>query len=224
MGNSEQQLETHPGVSVANQQNIRNLKLERSPSSYDVKLNNVTTVVYQLPFGKSRKFGASMPAIADAVLGGWELAGINMANSGEPVNVRFDPSTAIDNTGRINDWRGQSIFRPNLIGDPKGAGGPDRLNAYFNRAAFALPAPDQPFGTLGRNAFRAPNLVQWDLGVNKKFRIREQVALQFRSEFFNILNRTNFRPPEPNFSSAAFGTIRSTYIPRQIQFALKLNF
>jgi hypothetical protein len=224
LGNSEQELEAPAGVTVANQQNIRNLKAEIGPSSYNVKLINVTSVLYQLPFGKGRKYGSSIPGALDAFLGGWELTGINTANTGEPINVLFNPSQSIDNTGRISDFRGASTFRPNVVGDPTGASGAAKLDSYFNKAAFALPTPDQPYGNLGRNAFRAQNFEQWDLGVDKNFRIHESVAVQFRSEFFNVLNHTNFRPPEPNFSSAAFGTTRSTYIPRQIQFALKLIF
>jgi hypothetical protein len=65
-----------------------------------------------------------------------------------------------------------------------------------------------------------------DIALQKAVAIpgREGTEVQFRSEFFNILNRTNFRPPDPNFSNASFGTIRSTYPPRQIQFALKVIF
>jgi hypothetical protein len=224
LGNSEQQLEAPAGVTIANPQNIRNLRAERGPSSYDVKFINVTSVVYQLPFGRGKRYGSSAPGVVDAILGGWELTGINTANTGEPVNVLFNPSQAVDNTGRISDFRGANTFRPNLVGDLTGSSGAARLDNFFNKAAFAIPTPDQPYGSVGRNSFRAPNFEQWDLGVDKNFRVRENVALQFRSEFFNVLNHTNFRQPEPNFSSASFGTIRSTYIPRQIQFALKLIF
>ncbi len=227
LGNSEQALETHSGVNVANVQNIRNLAAERGPSSYDVKFVNVTSVLYQLPFGRGRHYGASWNAAFDAIAGGWELTGINTANTGEPVNVVFySPTSDIDNTGRISDFRGATSMRPNLIGDPTGASGPARLDAYWNKAAFQLPTASQPYGNLSRNAFRAPNFEQWDLGVDKNFpiRVHEGMAVQFRAEFFNVLNHTNFRPPEPNLSNANFGTIRSTYIPRQIQFALKLLF
>ncbi|MEI9814765.1 MAG: hypothetical protein WDO18_19965 [Acidobacteriota bacterium] len=109
-----------------------------------------------------------MPAVLDAAIGGWELTGINTANTGEPVNVYFNPNAATDNTGRISDFRGATTFRPNLIGDATGSTGADQLNNYFNKAAFAIPTANAPFGSLGRNAFRAPNFNQWDLGVYKK--------------------------------------------------------
>jgi hypothetical protein len=225
LGNSEQQLETGSGIEVANQQNIRNLSAERGPTSYDVKFVNVTSVVYSIPFGRGQRWGRSMPYIVDAALGGWELTGINTANTGEPVNVWYTPSAANDPTGRINGFRGSSTTRPNLIGNPTGSSGADMLNNYFNKAAFQTPSSNQPFGNLGRNAFRAPNFEQWDLGVYKSFRMpREGMSLQFRSEFFNVLNHTNFQPPQANFANASFGRISSTFIPRQIQFALKLTY
>lgn len=225
-GNSEQQLETHPGGTVANPQNVRNLDAEWGPSSYDVKLINVTSLVYDLPLGRGRRIGDSWPSALNAVLGGWQISGVNTANTGEPVNIFYNPSSDIDPTGRISDFRGANTMRPNLIGDPAGATGSVRVDSYFNRAAFQLPTASQPYGTLGRNAFRAPSLWQMDVAVQKSVPInfREGAEIQFRSEFFNVLNKTNLRPPDANFSNASFGTIRSTYAPRQIQFAVKVVF
>ncbi len=91
-------------------------------------------------------------------------------------------------------------------------------------AVLGVVAPNNPFGNLGRNAFRAPGLEQWDLGINKNFRITEGISVQFRSEFFNVLNHTNFGPPTVTTTSGAFGTITNALPARQIQFALKLLF
>ncbi|HLK65651.1 MAG TPA: TonB-dependent receptor [Bryobacteraceae bacterium] len=226
LGNSEQALEYPTGATAANPQNIYNLSAERGPSSFDVKLINVTSLVYQLPFGKGRKLGANWKGPFDAVLGGWEITSINTANTGLPLNVFYTPSATMDGTSRIADYRGLSVQRPNLVGDPTGQTGPAMLDHYWNSAAFAIPSVNAPYGNLSRNAFRMPNFWQWDLGVDKSFKIpaREGMALQFRSEFFNILNHTNFGPPTCDITNAAFGTIRSTFPPRQIQFALKLLF
>ena len=89
MGDSEQALEYYAGYYQANPQNIHNLAAEKGPSSFDVKLNNVTSVVYQLPFGKGRQFGANMNPVVDAFVGGWEINTINTAHTGTPLDVVY---------------------------------------------------------------------------------------------------------------------------------------
>jgi len=225
LGNSEQALEYTSGYYAANPQNIYNLKAERGPSSYDVKFLNVTSVVWQLPFGKTRKFGSNWNPGIDAVLGGWEINTIHTANTGTPLDITYTPAAALDATGRIPDYRGVTEQRPNLVGNPTDLRGSDYLNHYFDVAAFALPTAGAPFGNVGRNSFRGPNFWQWDLGIDKTFRIpvRESMRLQFRSEFFNVLNHTNFGPYiDPNISDANFGTVKQSFPARQIQLALKL--
>ncbi len=224
LGNSEQALESYAGYYVANPQNIRNLSQERGPVSFDVKLLNVASIVYQVPFGHGRKFGSSMNPVFDAALGGWELNSIITANTGTPLDITYSPSAANDVTGLTNDYRGQSEQRPNVSGSSVSQSKGQLVNTYFAGYTFSTPPASAPFGSAGRDAFRAPGLSQWDFAVNKTFRIREGINLQFRSEFFNVLNHTNFGIPNTVSTSAAFGTIRSTYPPRQIQFALKLLF
>jgi hypothetical protein len=221
LGNSEQALEANATV-----QNIRDLRNERGPTSYDSTIINVTTFIYQLPFGKGRRYGSGWGGVLDAVAGGWQFSGINSYYSGRPVNIVYTPTSAMDVTGRLAEWRGGAQQRPNLVGNPARPSGADKVAQFWNRAAFAVPPVDAPFGTLGRNALRGPDFWQWDVGINKNFRIpaREGTTLQFRAEFFNILNRTNFEQPANNISTADFGTLRGAYAPRQLQFALKLMF
>lgn len=226
MGDSEQQLEQASGVTLANPQNIYNLSQERGPSTFDVKLLNVTSVAYNLPFGRGRKFGSGMNQALDTVFGGWQLSGINTANTGEPINVWYAPSAANDVTGLATnaEYRGTAILRPNVSCSPTTQSTAQSLLTYFAGCTFTTPPANAPFGNLGRNAFRSPGLEQWDLTVNKDITIREGIRLQFRSEFFNILNHTNFGFPNQQSNNAAFGTITTTYPPRQIQFGLKLLF
>jgi hypothetical protein len=225
LGDSEQALESFPGYSVANPQNIRNLAAEKAPTSFDVEFMNVTSVVYELPFGRGRKFGSQWNPVVDALIGGWEVNTINTANSGNPINVYYSPSAANDVTGLTQDWRGQAFQRPNVSGQGISQSKSQLINNYFAGYTFTTPPASAPWGNLGRNAFRAPSLEQWDLGVYKTFRLpREGMGLQFRSEFFNVLNHTNLGLPNATTTSAAFGTIRTTYAPRQIQFALKFMF
>jgi hypothetical protein len=227
MGNSEQALEDLSNATVANPQNIYNLAAEHGPSSFDVKLLNVTSVVYDLPVGKGRKYFANMNPVTDAFLGGWQLSGINTANTGEPINVFYVPSAAGDVTGLSADYRGEAILRPNVsCTGSVGQSTAQSLLTYFagSGCSFTTPPVNAPFGNLGRNAFRAPGLEQWDLAVNKNIAIREGMRLQFRSEFFNVLNHTNFGVPNQQSNSSAFGTITTAYPARQIQFGLKLLF
>jgi len=224
MGNSEQALEYYSTNTAANPQNIYNLAAEFGPTSFDVKLLNVTSVVYDLPFGKGRQYASNMNPVLDEILGGWQFNAINTANTGTPVNVYYTPSAANDVTGLSAEYRGEAFLRPNVSGSATGQSTAQSLLTYFAGYIFTTPPSNAPFGNLGRNAFRAPGLENWDLSVNKNFRITEGIELQFRSEFFNIMNHTNFGLPNQTSNSSAFGTITTTYPARQIQFGLKLLF
>jgi hypothetical protein len=224
IGDSEQALEYYPGYVEANPQNIQNLALERGPSSFDATFNNVTSMVYQLPFGKGRKLGPDMNPFLDAVVGGWEVNSINTAHTGTPINVYYNGSSGAPVSALSNDYRGEPFLRPNVSGSAASQSTAQMLNNYFDGYTFTTPPASSPFGDLGRNAFRGPGLEQWDFAADKTFHIGERVGVQFRSEFFNILNKTNFGIPNTNTASSAFGTIRTTYPARQIQFALKATF
>ncbi len=224
LGDSEQALEYFAGNYEANPQNIHNLKAEYGPSSFDVTLNDVTSVVYQLPFGKGRKYGSGVSAWEDAVIGGWEFNTINTWHTGLPLNVFYVPNTAQDVTGLSNDYRGQAFQRPNVTGGSISQSTSAMLNNYFAGFTFQNPPANSPFGDLGRNAFRTLNFEQWDFSAIKYFTIHEDIKLQFRGEFFNFLNQTNFGIPDTRITDSNFGQIRTTYPARQVQLALKLLF
>ncbi len=224
--NGGQSLDTSNG-NQASPQDIRNLRAEKGVSNYDLTFANITSVVYQLPFGRGRRFGATAPIVVDQLLGGWELTGINTALSSPPINLRAwsgSVPAAFQVVGNLPDYRGGESYRPNVTGPAVAA--QFSTDNYFNAANVQLPAdPSHPFGNAGRNSARATPLNQLDLGIDKNFRLpREGMRLQFRSEFFNLLNHTNFGAANSDRVSTAFGTIRSTYPQRQIQFALKLIF
>jgi Carboxypeptidase regulatory-like domain/TonB dependent receptor/TonB-dependent Receptor Plug Domain len=224
IGDSEQALEYYAGYVEANPQNIHNLGQEAGPSSFDVKFNNVTSVVYEVPFGKGRKYGGSLNPVVDGVIGGWELNTINTAHTGTPLNVYYNPTTTEETSSLSNDYRGEPFLRPNVSGSATSQNKSAMINTYFAGYTFTTPPGNYPFGDLSRNAFRSPGLEQWDFSANKYFRIREVARLQFRSEFFNITNHTNFGIPGTDISTSSFGQIRTTYAARQIQFALKFLF
>lgn len=226
--NSGQSLDTSNG-NDASPQDVRNMAAEKGPSNYDQTLVNVTTLVYQLPFGHGRKFGSGMPTAVNMILGGWEVSAINSALSAPPINLRAWAGSipaAFQTVGNLSGFRGGETFRPNVLGDVLAPEADRNTDNYFNKANVALSTdPSQPFGNAGRNSTRATAMNTLDLGINKTFPIiKERVRVQFRSEFFNALNHTNFTAANSDRNSAAFGTIRTTFPQRQIQFALKVLF
>lgn len=199
--------------------NIRNLAAEKANGSYNQPLNNTTSFVWELPYGQGRRWGANVNGFVDALLGGWRLTGINTMASGLPVNFSYSPTATAQVSTAVNP-----TYRPNYVGGDIYASNPGPT-AYFNRAAFTQPTISEVFGTLGRNVGRGPALYNFDAGMHKAFSFTERVRLEFRGEFFNLFNKTNFGSPNANISNANFGTITGLASPaRQIQFALKLVF
>jgi hypothetical protein len=96
---------------------------------------------------------------------------------------------------------------------------------WFNRDAVVIPTdPSQPFGNAPRNSVRAPFIWQVDLAVAKRVPLGGSSTVELRAEFFNLLNRANFRAPNANRSAGGFGTITQTYDPRQVQLGAKVSF
>jgi hypothetical protein len=192
-----------------------NWNFDRGRSDNDRTHVASASLVWELP-GVS-----SSNTFLKQIVNGWELSPIITARSGSPVNFTNGRDVALDGANRT------SRQRPDIIGDPIIQGNrskQDWLNNYFNKAAFAFPAPGQ-FGNMGRNVFEGPGFFQLDLGAYKNFVFAEHHQVQFRSEFFNLPNRANFGNPNTNISSSSFGRITSTAQPgRVIQFALKYSF
>lgn len=224
--NVGQVLDTPNGGSP-NPQDIRNPQNDRGASSFDQRFNSTTSLLYEMPFGKGRRFGGDMPAVLDAVAGGWQISGIVSLLSGQPLNLRYPDAAGILSDGQP-DFLGNVALRPNYVGGQiKMDTGTDRHLAYFNRAALAIPPVTAPFGTLGRNVVYGFPLRQTNLVLAKHFAIRpinETARLTVRGEFYNLFNQTNFSAPDVNFANAAFGRVSSTFDPRFVQIALKLAF
>jgi hypothetical protein len=206
-------------------QNFYDLEDNFGTSGYDQPYNNTTSFVWELPFGRDRRWLKDASGLVDALLGGWTISGINVMTSGEPVTLTYSPSAAFQVSAITQDFRGANQYRPNVIGDPYG----DRnsVTNYLSRDNVVVPTdPSQPFGNAGRNTVSGPWYWQLDMVASKDFRIPigDQTRVQFRVEAFNLLNRTNFRAPNANRNSASFGTITSTFDARQVQLGVKVSF
>ena len=195
----------------------------RGLSDFNVSQNFVVSYTWELGTPTSRS------KAADWVLGGWQLGGVYKASSGQP----FTPLLGGDPQGSKLD---ETSEPPNLVAGPGcnsvvNVGNPDH---YIKTQCLGFPNPANLRGNLGRNTLIGPGVSNLDFSVFKNNRIRrisENFNVQFRAEFFNILNHANFASPTDNLDVfdqsgapvASAGLITSTQTPsRQIQFALKL--
>lgn len=193
-----------------NIQDPYNMAPDRSAADTDVPLVFTFSSVYELPFGKGKPF--AQQGTASHILGGWQVNGIFSARNGTPYTATIDFDNANANGG---------TQRPNLVGNPNG---PHTVKEYFNTAAFAVAAP-YTYGDVHRNSLRGPGYTDVDFSLFRNFSLFQKVNLQFRSEFFNVLNHPNFSNPDAGLEDATYGQITSTTgNPREIQLALKLTF
>ena len=199
--------------------NIADVEGEFGLSGYNQPFNNTTTVVYELPFGRDRRWASDMPAVVEGILGGWRLTAINTMASGLPVNLTYSPSAAFNVSSA-------PTYRPNLSGDVYAPEGEQSITNWFNKANVTIPTDvTQPFGNAPRNVARGPALYVLDLGLHKGFGLVGRSRLEFRIEAFNVLNKTNFGAPNSNVSATNFGTITGLATPaRQLQLGIKFDF
>jgi hypothetical protein len=199
-------------------------------ASYSVAHVFNTSFSYQLPFGSGRAIGGGATGWVEKVIGGWQWNGIMAWQGGFPITPTVGTNRSGNGDARNPDTPNRN---PNFQGDViQGVDGfkKDPDGRYFNPEAFLLPTAGT-FGSISRGAFRGPGLFNVDTSFFKQIPLSEQWGLQFRAEFFNILNHANFDTPAPivfsgNSIAPSAGTITET-IPgneRQIQFALKLTF
>jgi len=208
-------------------QDFRNLDADFGLSAYHEPYNSTTSFVIDLPFGNGRRYMSNANKVADAILGGWMIAGINTVAPGDMVTLTYTPLASQVVSGIQQDFRGANNYRPNVSGDPLVPQGERTFNNWLSRTTVLAPTdPSQPFGNAPRNSVRGPLRWQVDMVMSKRFDIpwSNNGGFEFRVEGFNLLNRTNFRAPNGNRSTPAYGTITTTYDPRILQFGFKASF
>jgi len=213
-----------------NVQNPFNFNADRARSNFDRTHRFVTAFNYDLPFGQGRAYGTNWKPIVNGLLGGWQLNGILTFSTGLPFSVF---ATSSHDCGcSAGDMRADRLGNGNL---PKSERKP---TGWFDKSAFTDPPstvvdPDTGevlsygrWGDSGRNIIDGPGLANVDFSVFKKFRLHERMELQFRGEFFNLFNRTNFYYPSStqNATWQSGGLITRSNPARIIQFALKFVF
>ncbi len=190
-------------------QNSNNLGAERALSSFDVRHRFTLSYAYDLSIARGHRW-----------LGGWQSFGVLTFQSGQPFTVLLLRDVDNSNTGQTTILGG-SNDRPNVVRDPNLSNPtPQR---WFDTSAFVMP-PRGSFGNAGRNIVEGPGLQTVNFSIVKNTQILERVNMQFRSEFFNLLNHDNFNLPDNFYGSPTFGQIVSAQDPRRIQFAMKFLF
>jgi hypothetical protein len=211
------------GLTGAQANNQSQMVMDRFDLSRDWGLSalNVTSqanlsITYQLPFGKSAN------GFEKKLLDGWQLNAITTLMTGFP----FTPVIGANISG---DGNTRNPDRPSLNSSFTGPVILGKQTQWFNPQAFVLPAAGT-WGNLGRGVYTGPGLANVDFSVFKNTPITERLRLQFRAEFFNLLNRANLGTPNAtvfsgtaiNPSAGLITTLATT--PRQLQFGLKLMF
>ena len=188
-----------------------NIELSRGPAGFDRRHMFTSSFVWDIPFAnKSNK-------LVKAILGGWQVSGIFVAQSGTPINFTAN-GTLLNSPGNTQ--------RPNVNGAPNvlGAIGPGSL--YFDISGFSLPAA-ATFGTMKRNdSIRGPGYVNIDSTLIKRFRFTERIGGEVRADALNFTNSPHFNNPDGGFSNATFGQIGSggAFGARAIRFGTRITF
>ena len=198
-------------------QDTRYRFLDRGNSLFDIRHRFTQILLYDLPFGRNKRFQFGQ-SWANALLGNWQTNMILTKQTGLP----FAPvlANSVANTG--------SSSRPNLVGDWHLSD--PAITHWYNTALNTAGAPWATpalytFGNAGRGILRGPGRFDLDFSVFKEFPITERFRMQFRGEFFNILNHPQFDLPGQSIGSPSAGVITNTVgTPRDIQLSLRLHF
>jgi len=209
-------LEPGGGLGV---QNFNNLRAERSVALYDAPHRAVISFIYDLPFGKGRKFMNSASGAMNRILGGWGINGVSTFQSGNPLSMNMAVNTT-------NSFGGGQ--RPNSTGTSANLEGSaqSRVTRWFDTSAFTA-TPAFTFGNTARSLtdVRSHGVANYDFTVFKNTQITERFGVQFRSEVFNLFNRVQFAYPGTALGNPQFGVVSGQYNnPRLVQFALRLMF
>jgi hypothetical protein len=175
----------------------------------------VPSFVFDLPFGKAKKFGSSWNRGIDAVLGGWQLGGVYTAHTGFPLTIK----TATDSYGT-----GQRSFRANVVGTPHDPHliGPGA--SFLDLSAYASPTAGT-FGNAGVGVVRGPGLSQLNLSLSKQFHITEKKYFVLRGDAYSLTNTPAFASPaSQTITSPLFGQLRSSQGERNLQVVGKFYF
>ena len=203
-------------------------KLDWGLSQINLDNNFTASVIYDLPFGRGKKFGGGWNSATNTALGNWQVTLIEHISSGfpDPLINSFDQSgVGYFGAGFNNGGNGNNYNRPDQVAGCNPYSADHSKQRWINVACFKPATPGQ-LGNANRVPVVGPDFVNSDFSVIKQFALpREGMGLNFRAEFFNLFNHAQFASPVNDISAPGFGSVNSTVNnPRLVQFALKLTF
>ncbi len=209
---------TLSGSSGFGSRNPRNLSLNYSNAAWDVRHSFVANFLYDLPFGKGRKYLGNANWATDFLLGGWQMNGIFTFRTGSPFTLRTDRCI-----GSFNSCFPDAVPGKNPNAAPSGGRRPEM---WFDTSAVQLQPTPGTNGNLGLQTNYAPGQRNVDISMFKAFRITERWSVQYRAEAFNIANTPQWNRPGNNVQNSDFGVITGTQAgsERRMQMALRIMF
>jgi len=171
------------------------------------------SAIYELPFGRGRRFGGDMPKTADYVVGGWQWNNVIVRATGTPIDISGAPNTANGQNGRPDYHGGCSTGVSAFV--------------WIRCSPGAFTAPAGLIGTLPRNAFPGPGTFTWDTSVTKTFSVTERVKAEVRAQVYNLTNTPQFQNPDGNYNNGDFGQLTSPRLAptnRELELAMRISF
>ena len=202
-----------PGGIVVGPNGTPLLHYQYGNSNDDQRQLFAASAIYELPFGRGRRFGGDMPKTADYIVGGWQWNNVIVRATGTPIDISGAPNTANGQNGRP-DYHG---------------GCRTGISAFVWLACSpgAFSAPAGLVGTLPRNAFPGPGTFTWDTSVTKTFSVTQRVKAEVRAQVYNLTNTPHFQNPDGNYTNGDFCQLTSPRLAptnRELELAMRISF
>ena len=212
-----------------NVNNVYNIAADSGNAYYTPRQRFVSTLVYDLPFGRGKQFFGDIGRGANLLVGGWRVTAVTLLQTG-PWLTPYFPSSVSDPSGTNPSQRSVSTQRPDCVSGQSGYLSNPTTAQYFNVGAFSIPASDiGRYGTCGVGILEGPGTSTFSMSAGKAFAVTERLSLRYEAQFANLFNILNKDVPNMNVASGSFGLISQSQGveqagPRTIQMMLRVQF
>jgi hypothetical protein len=225
------------GDNGGNVNNLYDINSDRGNAFFDPRNSFISTLVYELPFGRGKTYFTGASRSADLLVGGWNVTGITLLHSGLWLTPYY-PSSVYDSSGTNPSQRSVSQQRPDCTAGTSGYLSNPTTAAFFNVSAYNVPEhptdasgtaePIGRFGNCGVGILEGPGTATFSMSAGKTFHLSERFGLRYETQFSNLFNLANWGSPNMNITGK-FGLVSSSQEvaqagPRTIQMSLRFIF